>query len=842
MKFADTDFEQYILPIIPAGAKLTLNSTLNEEQLGKIPGEWVSDVGAWRGLANWQDRWVWRSKTALERWQGWQTEYAQAIGATCPIAIAVGMNTRDFNCFDIDSDDPAIADQTETIIMQHIGRTPIVRLRHGSPRRVLFYERDQHTAPISKHRLAFSDGQGNKHIVEYLARGQQVVIEGPHAKGAMHYWRDGGLIEHRAWLAENLVNGDQVNGCMRALGEWVDSTEGFERIKLTLPTGGNRVAAIKIADPSSPHLASDMDLLARAVRAIDLNDPRLDDYLTWIALLIAIKAASGGSRQFYDEVVWPWLQTNPINVLPDRSGVDGEIRMLDKWDSIRDAQNGAAFVYQWAALFGFMDGVHARAQELFKDFPGPAPAIVAEADLLAPEANTSENDGRDENHSTALERPRQKSPRAAPVPKLMPPDFDPGKLPRRPFVLGYRFMAGAVTLGVAPPGTGKSNFSILTALSIATGRPFTDEPVRRPGKIWIHNNEDSLDELYRRIGGVLKFHQIGFDTVRENIFVTSGLDERLVVALKDQDVVKRTMAVTEVIGAIKENRIVHLVIDPLVSTHRGVSENSNEEIEQVAEAIAYIAHETGCSIDLVHHSVKSLAGNPESHAGDMNAARGASALIGAVRIIYTLSQMSTKTGTTLNIPPQLSARLVRLDHGKGNYTARDTSVRWFELATVQVGNGAGPDDGFMVDGDTVAVPVRWQATAVAGDTSKDNPKEADPKEAKRQHLRDFLSNIMETDRAELSSLIAQVQREFGIARTTARDRVMKAIPEDCGGLAQANGISYRLTIERREPSPPNPVFVIRAVIGGGDEDGTGGGVSSMTSDAGADDDIHDEAA
>ena len=63
------------------------------------------------------------------------------------------------------------------------------------------------------------------------------------------------------------------------------------------------------------------------------------------------------------------------------------------------------------------------------------------------------------------------------------------------------------------------------------------------------------------------------------------------------------------IGAINENGIVHLVIDPLVSTHRGVSENSNEEIEQVAEAIAHIAHETGCSIDLVHHSIKSHGGN-----------------------------------------------------------------------------------------------------------------------------------------------------------------------------------------------------------------------------------------
>jgi hypothetical protein len=73
------------------------------------------------------------------------------------------------------------------------------------------------------------------------------------------------------------------------------------------------------------------------------------------------------------------------------------------------------------------------------------------------------------------------------VPKLLPEDFDPCKLPRRPFVLGFRFMTGAVTLGVALPGTGKSNFSILTALSIATGQALTGEPVHRAGPVWIHN-------------------------------------------------------------------------------------------------------------------------------------------------------------------------------------------------------------------------------------------------------------------------------------------------------------------------------------------------------------------
>ena len=177
-------------------------------------------------------------------------------------------------------------------------------------------------------------------------------------------------------------------------------------------------------------------------------------------------------------------------------------------------------------------------------------------------------------------------------------------------------------------------------MSIAAGRPLTDELVHRAGKVWIHNNEDSIDELYRRVGGVLRYHEIDFGSVRQNIFVTSGLDEPLLVAIKEKDAVKRTEAVAHLIEWIGKMGIMHITLDPFVSTHRGVSENANEEIEQVVQAIRHIAHETGCSIDLVHHSLKPQVRNSEAHAGDMNASRGASSLIGAVRIVYTITSMS----------------------------------------------------------------------------------------------------------------------------------------------------------------------------------------------------------
>jgi hypothetical protein len=192
----------------------------------------------------------------------------------------------------------------------------------------------------------------------------------------------------------------------------------------------------------------------------------------------------------------------------------------------------------------------------------------------------------------------------------------------------------------------------------------------------------------------------------------------------------------------------------------------------------------------------------------MNAARGASALTGAVRIVYTLSPMNGKTATNLKVPPFVSARLVRLDQGKGNYSARDPSIRWFELVTVPVGNGADMGDGFVVSGDTVAVGVPWSPTQV----DLVEPEAVDEAEIKRQRVRDIIAEAMPSDRCPITAVVPAIMKEFGIQKSAARNLAMDAVPAEHGGSARVRGASYVLTLERQKPSPPNPVMVVRTVV------------------------------
>ena len=272
-----------------------------------------------------------------------------------------------------------------------------------------------------------------------------------------------------------------------------------------------------------------------------------------------------------------------------------------------------------------------------------------------------------------------------------------------------------------------------------------------------------------------------------------------------------TLAVADVIRWIKEMGIVHMVIDPFVSTHTGVSENSNEEIEQVAEALRQIAYETGCSIDLVHHSLKTHSKNTEVNAGDMNAARGASSLIAAARSVYTLSTMNEKTANELGLHPTEAARFVRLDMGKGNYAARDGNVRWFELETFNIGNG-GDDTESLFLGDTIAVPKPWQPPLVIGEQPKQTADRERNHAEEQQQILTTVARAMPSDRCQLTEVLGTIKKQFAVKETAARTLIKKAIPKGEQVRVEVGGATYSLAIECQDPSPPYPAFLVRRLV------------------------------
>jgi hypothetical protein len=268
-------------------------------------------------------------------------------------------------------------------------------------------------------------------------------------------------------------------------------------------------------------------------------------------------------------------------------------------------------------------------------------------------------------------------------------------------------LRGHVTAILAPGGVGKSVFSISLGISVALGQRLLGYDIRERTNVLLVNNEDDCSEIDRRVAGICEHWEIPFGDLDQRVFILAGYGSPLVLAEQRRDgTVEPTDAVDGLISEMRGRKVGLLVLDPFVSLHR-VEENNNVAVEQVLSILRRIANETGAAVLLVHHTRKGQGGNAESHAGDADAGRGASALVYGTRAAFTLARMSKETAKKSHIEWDLGNRLFRLDSAKSNYAvslgmtldeakailanspARDDDFRTVQLAFGKVASRSG---------------------------------------------------------------------------------------------------------------------------------------------------------
>jgi AAA domain len=274
---------------------------------------------------------------------------------------------------------------------------------------------------------------------------------------------------------------------------------------------------------------------------------------------------------------------------------------------------------------------------------------------------------------------------------------DPATIPLRPWVYGRQLLRGAISLVIAPGGSGKSALMTGMALALATGRDLLNVTVWSGKKrVWLWNLEDSGDELARSLQAAALRWGVAKEDVKGLLFVDSGLDgAELKLATVDRTTgVGIVRPVVEALVAeLKVREIDVLVVDPFVSSH-SVPENDNGAIDAVAKEWAKIAERAGCAIVLVHHSRK-LNGQEL----DADSARGASALVAAARHAMTLSRMTKEEAQQFGIEPQDRGRFVRADAAKSNRAPAGKAI-WYQIEGVALGNAEG-------GGDEIPVMAPW---------------------------------------------------------------------------------------------------------------------------------------
>jgi hypothetical protein len=256
------------------------------------------------------------------------------------------------------------------------------------------------------------------------------------------------------------------------------------------------------------------------------------------------------------------------------------------------------------------------------------------------------------------------------------------QIPPRDWIVPRRLLVGFVTTTVAPGGTGKSSHAMMEAVSIATGRPLLGEVPKKTGAVVIYNVEDPLDELQRRLCAIALHFEIPFAELKD-VHLVSGLDHPLSVASTKDGVTGATQGFTQLVNLVKDTKALLLVLDPFIQTH-SVDENSNNAIGVVARLFSQLATKLKCAVNIVHHTRKMPAG---SGAGEMDNARGASALVSATRIATTMTTMSESDAEKLQVPKMDRGWYVRVDNAKGNMQPPASAAEWFRKVSVTLPNG-----------------------------------------------------------------------------------------------------------------------------------------------------------
>jgi hypothetical protein len=513
--------------------------------------------------------------------------------------------------------------------------------------------------PIEKWSLTFRDKNGAEHKVEYIGDKGLWVAEGTHPSG-FDYTYEGG-VDLLKYGVGNLPKIDNTD-CDAFKPKLIEDARalGFE---LVSDKSGNRAGGggtrLSIDDPR--HWAPTPELAIKALKVrpnTAENNPRRDDLVRYIC---AVKSALGLNREENWPDVLDWA-------LAYEGNTEDDVRKI--WDSVTQSELGYFFLAANARAHGFNED----AQSDFDDVPGMC------------------------GQSTA---PAPAGTRGTPTISIKANPFtlgDPRAIPPRERLYGHHYVRRFLSATVAPGGGGKSALAIVEALAMATGKNLLGVLPAAPLRVWYWNGEDPTDELQRRVTAVCMHYGIAPDAIGDRLFINSGRDTEIILARDDRNGVKIAVPVIDALRReIRDRQIEVLILDPFVASH-AVSENDNGKINAVCRQLAMLAEETNCAIELVHHVRKGTFGQGEYTVDD---ARGASALLAAVRSARTLNTMTKDEAARAGVDNHRS--YFRVDNGKANLAPPAENSTWHRHVGVQLGNGVNIPHA----GDNVGVVTAW---------------------------------------------------------------------------------------------------------------------------------------
>jgi hypothetical protein len=272
---------------------------------------------------------------------------------------------------------------------------------------------------------------------------------------------------------------------------------------------------------------------------------------------------------------------------------------------------------------------------------------------------------------------------------------DPATIARREALYGRHYIRKNIGASIGAGGRLKTTHSMFEAIEMAVGRNLTTgEPLPAgPLRVLCLNAEEDQDELDRRLAANCQRYNISEADLGGRMFVKSVRDRPLRLATLVQGAATLNRPALEVlIKLIEQNRIDVFMLDPWVSFH-AVNENSNPDMDLVIkEGLGTIATQTNSAGEIFHHPGKPKPGQAETTVED---ARGASAILWAVRSARVFNFMTSEEAAKLGIAEDDRRRHIRIANGKANMGPIG-KAEWIKTEVENLPNG-----------DEVACSSRW---------------------------------------------------------------------------------------------------------------------------------------
>lgn len=259
--------------------------------------------------------------------------------------------------------------------------------------------------------------------------------------------------------------------------------------------------------------------------------------------------------------------------------------------------------------------------------------------------------------------------------------WDETAIPRRPWVVPGYFMRGSVSVLSGQGAGGKSSLVVAWSIAAALGQPIGEFRPAGPLMVINYNVEDDQQEQQRRYSAGLHAAQKRPADIAEKV-IRCGPSTIGTLFERNHDTGR--IIATEAMQALEdlcmETGADVLICDPLAELHNA-EENDNTAMRAVIAAFRGLAARLGIAVMILHHDRKG-----SNAPGDMDRMRGASAITGAVRVMLTLTPMSSEEADKFGVEDQDRRRHFRIDGAKSNYAiAQD--AEWWKLRGYDLLNG-----------------------------------------------------------------------------------------------------------------------------------------------------------